>query len=410
MVRGLIVQKYGGSSVAGPAEIQNVAKRIIETKNKGNDVVVVVSAPGDTTDNLIGLAKEITPNPDERELDMLLATGEQQSIALVAMAIKSLGFDAISFTGPQVGIVTDSVYTKARIKKIKNKNKIQKALKKGKIVIVAGFQGVSLEDDITTLGRGGSDLTAVALAHALKAEICELYKDVDGIFTANPRVVPEASLLSEIFYDEMLEMASLGAQVVNARSIEYAKKYDVPIRVRSSFNYSEGTLIREMEGKYMEKLVVSGVTYNKDEAKITILWVPDKPGIAARVFKAIADENVNVDMIIQDVSEGGITNISFTVSKSDLKKALNAVDKIAKEVQATGVLSDEKISKVSIVGVGMLNHPGVAARMFEALSEKGINIQMISTSEIKISCVIDEAHTEEAVRAIHKKFNLEKAK
>lgn len=409
MKKNLIVQKYGGTSIASPEEIKNVASRIIETKNKGNNVVVVVSASGDTTDDLLTLAKKITPTPDERELDMLLATGEQQAVALVAMAIKSKGVDAISFTGLQIGIITDSVYTKARIQKIKNIIKIHNALKQGKIVIVAGFQGVSLEDDITTLGRGGSDLTAVALAHALKAKICELYKDVNGIFTADPKIVPEARLLPKISYDEMLEMASLGAIVVNARSIEYAKKYNVPISVRSSFNFNnEGTLIGEE--KDMEKLVVSGVTYNKDEAKITVLWVPDKPGISAKIFRSIADENINVDMIIQDISEGGITNISFTVVKSDLKKALKVVESKAKEINATGVVADEKIAKVSIVGVGMLNHPGVAAMMFEALAEKGINIQMISTSEIKISCVIDEAHVEKAVSAIHKKFNLEKAK
>lgn len=409
MKKNLIVQKYGGTSIASPEEIKNVASRIIETKNKGNNVVVVVSALGDTTDDLIALAKKITPAPDERELDMLLATGEQQAVALVAMAIKSKGVDAISFTGLQIGIITDNVYTKARIQKIKNIIKIHNALKQGKIVIVAGFQGVSLEDDITTLGRGGSDLTAVALAHVLKAKICELYKDVNGIFTADPKIVPEARLLPKISYDEMLEMASLGAVVVNVRSVEYAKKYKVPISVRSSFNFNnEGTLIGEE--KDMEKLVVSGVTYNKDEAKITVLWVPDKPGISAKIFRSIADENINVDMIIQDISEGGITNISFTVVKSDLKKALKVVESKAKEVNATGVVADEKIAKVSIVGVGMLNHPGVAAMMFEALAEKGINIQMISTSEIKISCVIDEAHVEKAVAAIHKKFNLEKAK
>jgi aspartate kinase len=408
MKKKLIVQKYGGTSVAGADEIKNVAKRIIETKRKGSDVVVVVSAPGDTTDDLIGFAKKITDTPTERELDMLLATGEQQSIALVAMAINSLGADAISFTGHQIGIITDNVYTKARIKQIKNKDKILKELKNGKIVIVAGFQGMSTEEDITTLGRGGSDLTAVALAHALKADMCELYKDVDGIFTTNPRIVPEARLLPKISYDEMLEIASLGAQVVNARSIEYAKKYKVPLRVRSSFNYNEGTLITEMEEKNMEKLVISGVTYDKDQAKITVLWVPDTPGIAAKIFKTIADVNVNVDMIIQDISEGGITNISFTVAKSSLKKALTAVEKKAKELNATGVVADDKIAKISIVGVGMINHPGVAAMMFEAMAEKGINIQMISTSEIKISCIINEKDTEKAVAVIHKKFNLDK--
>jgi aspartate kinase len=403
---GIIVQKYGGSSVATPELIKNVAKRIIKAKEEGNKVVVVVSAPGDETDDLISLAKEITDSPDEREMDVLLSTGEQKSIALLAIAIKSLGYDAISFTGLQVGIITDDVHGKARIVKVGDE-KIKKALDLDKIVIVAGFQGVNEEEEITTLGRGGSDLTAVALAHVLNSEICELYKDVDGIFTANPKIVPKARLIEKISYEEMLEMASAGAQVVNARCIEYAQKYNVPIRVRSSFNNSLGTLITK-EAKEMEKLFVSGVTYNKDEAKITVLGVPDKPGIAATVFRSIADENVNVDMIVQDVSEEGITNISFTVVKDELKKALDAIERIREKVGIKDVITDENIAKVSVVGIGMKTHSGVAAMMFEALASANINIEMISTSEIKISCVIDKKDVENAVRVLHEKFKLDK--
>lgn len=402
---GIIVQKYGGSSVATPELIKNVAKRIVKTKNENNDVVVVVSAPGDETDDLISLARQITNIPDEREMDVLLATGEQKSIALLAIAIKSLGGDAISFTGPQVGIVTDDVHGKARIVKIGD-NKIKKALHLGKIVIVAGFQGMDDEENITTLGRGGSDLTAVAVASALNADMCELYKDVDGIFTTNPKIVPEAKLIKQISYEEMLEMASTGAQVVNTRSIEYAHRYNVPIRVRSSFNENLGTLITK-EAKEMEKLFVSGVTYNKDEAKVTVLGVPDKPGMAGMIFRSIADENINVDMIVQDVSEDGITNISFTVMKDELNKALRAVEKIKEKVGIKSIITDENISKVSVVGIGMRSHSGVAAMMFEALAEVKVNIEMISTSEIKISCVIEKRYTEQAVKVLHKKFKLD---
>ncbi|MFH1824273.1 MAG: aspartate kinase [Candidatus Firestonebacteria bacterium] len=402
---GIIVQKYGGSSMATPELIKNVAKRIIKAKENGNQVVVVVSAPGDETDDLISLAREITDSPDDREMDVLLATGEQKSMALLAMAIKSLGYDAISFTGPQVGIVTDDVHGKARIVKVGDE-KIKKALNLDKIVIVAGFQGEDVDEDITTLGRGSSDLTAVALANALEAQICELYKDVDGIFTTNPKIVSEAKLIKKISYEEMLEMASAGAQVVNARCVEYAQRYNVPIRVSSSFNDNLGTLITK-EAKEMEKLFVSGVTYNKDEAKVTVLGVPDKPGMAAAIFRSIADESVNVDMIVQDVSEEGITNISFTVMKEDLKKALNAVERIKDKVGVKNVVTDENIAKVSVVGIGMKSHPGVAAMMFESLSSSNINIEMISTSEIKISCVINKKDTENAVKILHKKFNLD---
>ncbi|OGF48009.1 MAG: aspartate kinase [Candidatus Firestonebacteria bacterium RIFOXYC2_FULL_39_67] len=403
---GIIVQKFGGSSVATPANMKDVARRIVKCKDEGNEVVVVVSAPGDETDNLIDLAKQITDTPDEREMDVLLATGEQKSIALMAIAIKSLGCDAISFTGPQVGIVTDDVHGKARIVKIGGE-KIVKALKLDKVVIVAGFQGMDVDEDITTLGRGGSDLTAVAIATALGAEVCELYKDVDGILTTNPKIVPEARLIKNISYEEMLEMASAGAQVVNARSIEYAQRYNMPVRVRPTFNEGMGTMITK-EAKEMEKLYVSGVTYSKDEAKVTVYGIPDKPGNAGAIFRALADENINVDMIVQDVSEEGVTNLSFTIGKEELKKSLAAVEKVKARIGIKNIMIDEGIAKISVIGVGMRSHAGVAAMMFEALSESGVNIEMISTSEIKISVVIDKAKTEDAVRKLHLKFNLDK--
>jgi aspartate kinase len=396
--------KFGGATVATPEAMKQVAHRIFEKKSQGYDVVVVVSAPGDMTDDLIAKAKAITETPDERELDMLLATGEQQSIALMAIALKSLDCDAISFTGPQVGIVTDDAHTKARIVKMGGE-KIQKALHLGKVVIVAGFQGETEEEEITTLGRGGSDLTAVALATALNAEICEFYKDVDGVYTADPRVVKSASKLSYISYDEMLEMASLGAQVLFNRSVEFAKKNKIALHVRSSTKPDTGTMITE-EVKLMEGVVVSGVTYTKNEAKLTILWVPDRPGIAAKVFGRLASEDLNIDVIVQDVSEDGTTNISFTISKQDLTRAKGIVEKLVQELGAKGFQADEHVGKVSVIGVGMRTHSGVAAAMFEALAEKGINIQMISTSEIKISCIVSEERVEEAVRAIHEKFKL----
>lgn len=400
----LVVHKYGGSSVATPERMKAVAARVARTRKEGNDIIVVVSAPGDTTDELIALARQITAEPDEREMDVLLATGEQQSIALLAIAIKDLGFDAISFTGPQVGIITDEVYGKARIVKVGDE-KIRKAIKLGKIVIVAGFQGQTAEEDITTLGRGGSDLTAVALAAALKANVCEFYKDVDGVFTANPRIVPDARKLEQISYEEMLEMASSGAQVLNSRSVEFAKKNGVKIHVRSSFHDGPGTLIIE-EARGMEDVIVSGVTYNKDEAKLTLLGVKDKPGIAAAVFKALADGEINVDMIVQDVSEAGINNMSFTVSKGDLKKAQDVLRRVSDQLSAGGISTDENIAKISVVGVGMRSHSGVAARMFEALAAHNVNIQMISTSEIKISCVVNEKDCETAVKSIHDQFKL----
>lgn len=400
----LVVMKFGGATVATPAAMKQVANRIFEKKSDGYDVVVVVSAPGDMTDDLIAKARAITETPDERELDMLLATGEQQSIALMAIALKSLGCDAISFTGPQVGIVTDDAHTKARIVKMGGE-KIHKAIHLGKVVIVAGFQGETAEEEITTLGRGGSDLTAVALATALSAEVCEFYKDVDGVYTADPRVVPTASKLAFVSYDEMLEMASLGAQVLFNRSVEFAKKNRIPLHVRSSTKPGTGTLITE-EVKQMEGVIVSGVTYTKHEAKITILWVPDKPGIAAKIFGRLASEDLNLDVIVQDVSEDGTTNISFTISKTDLPRARGIVEKLVQDIGAKGFLADEHVGKVSVVGVGMRTHSGVAAEMFGALADEGINIEMISTSEIKISCIVAEDRVEDAVRAVHERFKL----
>ncbi len=404
----IIVQKYGGSSVADPDRIMNVAKRVISYKKKGYDLVVAVSALGDTTDELVELAYKITNEPPEREMDMLISTGEQVSVALLAMAIDKLGYEAISFTGAQVGIVTDSSFTKAKILDI-NTKRILEELKKGKIVIVAGFQGVNLNQEITTLGRGGSDMTAAALAKVLNAKMCEIYTDVEGVYTADPRIVPNARKLSHISYDEMLEMAALGAKVMQARSIECAKKFKIRMHVRSSFNNKEGTIISE-EVKAMEDIVVSGVTLNKDEAKVTICDVPDKPGLAAKIFRKISEANINIDMIIQNISRDRTTDISFTVLKEDLPKTLKVARRVAKEIGAEGVLEDQSIAKVSIVGVGMKSHSGIAARMFEALASKKINIEMISTSEIKISCVIKKRSAEEAVRAIHDKFELYKVK
>lgn len=402
----LIVQKYGGSSVADTEKIKNVAKRAIETHKAGNDVVVVVSAMGKTTNQLIELANQITPAPDEREMDMLLATGEQVSIALLAMAIQSMGYNAISFTGQQVGIITDAIHTKARIQRIET-DKITKALKEGAIIIVAGFQGVTEEEDITTLGRGGSDTTAVALAAALKADTCDIYTDVDGVYTADPNIVPEARKLSKISYDEMLEMASLGAKVLMTRSVEFAKKYKVPVQVLSSFKYEPGTLVCE-EDESMEQVVVTGVTYNKDEAKIVVMGVPDKPGIAAKIFGTIADQNIVVDMIVQNVSQDGYTDISFTIPRTDRAKAFNIVSEVAKQISAKGTKYDDKIAKVSIIGMGMRSHSGVASKMFAVLAKEGINIMMISTSEIKVSCVIEDKYYELAVRALHEAFELGK--
>jgi aspartate kinase len=403
----LIVQKFGGSSVANPERIKRVAQRVVETKRRGHDVVVVVSALGDTTDELLELARQISHQPPERELDMLLATGEQVSVALLAMAISELGESAISFTGGQVGIVTDGTHTKAKVLQINAPTRIQDQLAKGRIVIVAGFQGIGLNQEITTLGRGGSDLTAVVLAIALKAPICEIYTDVEGVYTADPRIVPNARKLPTISYEEMLEMASLGAQVMQARSIFVAKRFDVPIHVRSSFSSREGTMITKA-AKAMEEIVVSGVTLQKDEAKVTIRDVPDKPGMAAQLFRVLAEHDVNVDMIVQNVSREGSTDVSFTVLKSELSSTLRTARHAAQKMGAGEVTTDEGIAKISIVGIGMRSHSGVAAKMFEAMARERINIEMISTSEIKISCVIRSTHAERAVRLIHQAFGLGK--
>lgn len=403
---GLVVMKFGGSSVADAEKIKNVARCVIETNSIGNKMVVVVSAPGDTTDDLINLAQQITPNPDAREMDMLLSTGEQMSIALLAMAIKDKGYKAISLTGAQVGIVTDKTHSKAKIKHI-NTDKIKKELKKGNIVIVAGFQGVTEDEDITTLGRGGSDLTAVALASVLKADICEIFTDVLGVYTTDPRTVSEAKKLDVISYDEMLEMAGLGAQVMQPRSIEVAKKYNVDIQVRSTFSKENGTLITK-EVRKMEDVVVRGVAGDKNQAKISIIDVPDRPGIAAMMFGKLADNHINVDMIIQSSASNGRNDISFTVSRTDLNKTLEVMEQVQQELGAQQVIHDKGIAKVSIVGVGMRSHVGVAAKMFKTLADAGINIEMISTSEIKISCVVKEENMEKAIKVVHQAFGLGK--
>ena len=400
----LVVQKYGGSGIANPRFIKRVAARIVSEKKKGNDVVVVVSAVGDATDGLIRLSRQITPNPSEREMDMLISTGEQVTVSLLAMAIHRLGVKAISFTGAQVGIITDHTHTQAKILDI-NAKRIEKELRRGRIVIVAGFQGVTLNQDITTLGRGGSDLTAVALAKVLRAKMCEIYTDVDGVYTADPRVEKHARKLDRVSYDEMLEMASLGAQVMQARSMEVAKKFEVPLHIRSSFSTRPGTIVSR-EVKAMENILVSGITVNKREAKITIRSVPDRPGIAAKIFKEMASQNINVDMIIQNVSRTGTTDVSFTVPHSNLKKTLEVSKKVAHRIGAEKVTSAEDVAKVSVVGVGMRSHSGIAAKMFSALASKRINIEMISTSEIKISCVIQRRYADRAVRAIHQSFKL----
>lgn len=400
-----IVQKFGGSSVATVERVKNVAKRILDTHLAGNDVVAVVSARGDTTDELIEFAKQINPDPPRREMDMLLATGEQQSVALVAMAIEALGHRARSFTGGQVGILTDGYFTKAKVVKIGG-DAIRKALKEDSIPVVAGFQGVDQEDNITTLGRGGSDLTAIALAAALKADMCEIYTDVDGVYTADPRIVPDARKLDVISYDEMLELAALGAAVMQARSVEVAKKFGVRFTVRSSLNVNPGTLVCE-ETKDMEDVVVRGAAVQKDEAKITIMDVPDRPGQAAFLFSELAAANINVDMIVQNLSrERQVTDITFTVPRNDMKQALKVTQEVAKKIGAGGVTSDDNIAKVSVVGIGMRSHSGVASTMFNALAKEGINIHMISTSEIKISVIVDKSVAEKALRAVHKAFGL----
>ncbi len=411
----IIVQKYGGSSVANLRRIQGAAQRIARYRRRGYRVVVVVSALGDTTDELVYLAHRINPFPREREMDMLLSTGEQISCALMALALIRLRIEAISFTGAQGGIITDTAHTRARIVRI-DAHKILQELNKRRVVVVAGFQGMTPEADITTLGRGGSDLTAVALAKVLSASVCEIYSDVDGVYTADPRIVKNAHKLDIISYDEMLEMASLGTQVMQDRSIEVAKKFNVVIHLRSSFNDKRGTIIcdpvryfsNKKEAKRMEETVLSGVTLNTSEAKLTICDVPDKPGLAARIFKGISRQGINVDMIVQNTSRDRITDISFTVPRSMLKAALSVTRKIGRKIHTGAVFADTDIARVSIVGVGMKTHPGVAAKMFEALARCRINIEMISTSDISISCIIKKKFAQRAVRAIHKTFGLEK--
>ena len=401
----LIVQKYGGTSVGNTDRIKNVAARVAKYHAKGDKVVVVVSAMSGVTDNLIKLAKEIMPLPSEREMDVLLATGEQQTIALTAIALHNLGLKAASLTGAQAGITTDLVHTKAKIHNIKPK-KVHELLKQGNVVIVAGFQGETPEGQITTLGRGGSDLTAIALAAALKADLCQIYTDVDGVYTTDPRIVPTAKKLPEISYDEMLELASLGAKVMQSRSVEFAKKFGVVFEVRSSLNENPGTIVRE-ETKSMEGVVVRGVALDKNQAKVTLVGVPDKPGVAAKIFKALGDATVNADMIIQNISHGTgtpATDISFTADKPDLLKAQKVIDGLKAEIGFRDVITAEKIGKLSIVGVGMKSHTGVAGKLFETLANEGVNIDMISTSEIKISVVIDLAKGEQAVKAVHAAF------
>ena len=398
----LIVQKYGGTSVGTVERIKNVAKKVVAAKQHGNEVVVVVSAMAGETNRLLALAQQISELPDERERDVLLASGEQVSSSLLSLAIKDLGQPARSFLGHQVRIETDKAYGKARIKSI-DSTRIKRALKAGEIVVVAGFQGVDEEDNITTLGRGGSDTSAVAMAAALQANVCEIYTDVEGVFTTDPGICPKARKLDRISYEEMIEMASTGAKVLQIRSVELAKNFAVPVHVRSSFSEAEGTWVIE-EDKSMDSVLVSGVTYDKDEAKITLLKVPDRPGLAAQIFSPIAEAHIVVDMIIQNASEDGTTDLTFTVSKADYKKAISLVEKTASAIQAKGIKVDPNIAKVSIVGVGMRTHAGVAAKMFRVLAREGINIEMISTSEIKISVVIGEKQMERAVRVLHEEF------
>ena len=405
----LIVQKFGGTSVASTDRIKNVAKRVARWKAQGHDIIVVPSAMSGETNRLIALAKEISTSPDPRELDVIASTGEQVTIGLLAMALKEEGLKAKSYTGPQVRVLTDSTYTKARILQIDDA-KIRRDLADGCIVVVAGFQGADEEGNITTLGRGGSDTSAVALAAALKADECQIYTDVDGVYTTDPRVEPAARKLDTITFEEMLEMASLGSKVLQIRSVEFAGKYKVKLRVLSSFqDEGEGTLITVEEDKQMEQPIISGIAFNRDEAKLTILGVPDRPGVAYQLLGPIADANIDVDMIIQNVAHDGTTDFSFTVNRGEYSKASEILKATAEKLGARGVVGDNKICKVSAVGVGMRSHPGVASKMFTVLGAEGINIQMISTSEIKISVVVEEKYLELAVRVLHKAFGLDKA-
>jgi len=403
----LIVQKYGGTSVGDTERMKNVARRCLAAQAAGHDVVVVVSAMSGETNRLLKLVAQITDRPSEREQDVVVATGEQVSIGLVAMAIQAQGGKATSFLGHQVQIVTDNVFSKARIKRI-DAERIVELLKQKHIVVVAGFQGQDEQGNVTTLGRGGSDTTAVALAAALKADACEIYTDVDGVYTTDPNVCPAARKLDRISYEEMLDLASVGAKVLQIRSVEFAMKYKVPLWVKSSFTDDPGTLVCE-EDKSMENVVVSGIAYDKNEAKIAISGVPDVPGVAAKIFGALDEQNIVVDLIVQTASRDGRTDLSFTVGKTDLAKAREVVERVTKDIHAGGLETDGDVAKVSIVGVGMRNHSGVAAKMFQILASEGINIQLISTSEIKVSCLIQSKYTELAVRALHTAFGLDKA-
>jgi len=408
---GLIVQKYGGSSVADAEAMKRVASRIVATKKAGHQVVVVVSAMGDTTDELIDLANQVTPLPTGRELDMLLTAGERISMALLAMAIKNLGQEALSFTGSQAGVITDSTHGRARIIDV-TPGRIQEALKEDAIAIVAGFQGISQDTkDVTTLGRGGSDTTAVALAAALDADVCEIYTDVDGVFSADPRIVPNARKLKSVTYEEMLELAACGAKVLHLRCVEYARRFDLPIHVRSSFSNLEGTWVvsDQPEGGNMEQAIISGIAHDKSEAKVTIVGVPDRSGVAARIFQAIADADINIDMIVQNVSAAatGLTDISFTLPRADGSKATGIVQKLQGEIGFQSIQYDDQIGKLSLIGAGMRSHPGATATFFAAMADAGVNIEMISTSEIRISIVCRQADLERAVKSAHTAFDLD---
>ena len=405
----LIVQKYGGTSVADPERIKAVAEHVAFTRRHGNDVVVVVSAMGKTTDNLLALARAVSDVHPGRELDMLLTTGERTSMALVCMALAGIGIDAVSFTGSQVGIITDTVHTKAKILEVKG-DRVREALAAGKVAVVAGFQGVSTDKEITTLGRGGSDTTAVALAAALGADVCEIYTDVTGVFSADPRIVPQARKLATLEFEEMLEMAGAGSKVLALRSVEFARNHNVPIHVRSSFTWEHGTWVNAESsegGQSMEDPIISGVVHDASESKVTVRAVPDRPGISAALFESLAAANINVDMIVQNTSKDGLTDISFTVPKADMNVAEDIVSRVAAEIGAQGVTHDSEIAKVSLVGAGMKTSPGIAAKMFRVLADKGINIHMISTSTIRVSVVVSAGDMEQAVRSLHTAFGLD---
>jgi aspartate kinase len=403
---GLIVQKYGGTSVRDMERIRQVARRVGAAREAGHDVIVVVSAMAGETNKLVGWALELTDLPDEREYDLLLSSGERITSALLAIALQTIGHPAQSFTGRQAGIITDFAHGRARIARITGE-RIREALDQGKVAVVAGFQGISEKSDVSTLGRGGSDTSAVALAAAFQADLCEIFTDVDGVYTTDPSIVPDARKLDRISYEEMLELASLGAKVLQTRSVELAKKYNVPLMVRSSFNENPGTLVTKEESQ-MEDVVVAGIAYNKDEAKISVLGIPDRPGVAKRIFRTLADARILVDMIIQNIGKDGLADLTFTVSKEDRPRAAKIMEQLKEDLGIQEIQVDENIVKVAIVGVGMRSHTGVAAQMFETLADAGINIEMISTSEIKVSCVIDAKYFELAVRELHRAFQLEK--